>query len=446
MKKIIAFTCASVVAMASSFAQVLGSQQMKNTAWMGFGSPFDGDTAFYGLTDTFQARFDIAKFTIEGMLNWSFLANYDENGNVDNFVFGTSNQNPLNLHYGKHNNGYSNCNTNGYGFNNTANVSNTIQDSYYVNFLWHPTKNVDVGVGTKLNWVVGPAPRYGSWLWEPYAHSRQGGFSTTYDDRSGVFSVTSTEESHPYRFYVDAPGSADVVGFVPYANKYAKKAIGVRYVNSGNIDLEIGAAIPNGFNTDDPVMNFGLSVGPTKWLKLSAAIEGAFDEGSNIYTGATIGFQNFVLDAYLAMDSMFTDVKDDQAYGLGAAITFIVPNTKITLRPELGTNFFENDNYTMAWYTGASLDLPINREFSLNVWGSFAAGSKDERWEDDLIFAGTEVRDYDGGRIIDIRPSVEFKADKDLTFNVYANVEWRRAFDGKKRTSWSSGIFATYTF
>ena len=193
-------------------------------------------------------------------------------------------------------------------------------------------------------------------------------------------------------------------------------------------------------------MNFGLSVGPTEWLKLSAAIEGAFDEGSNIYTGATIGFQNLILDAYLALDSMFTDVKDDQAYGLGAAITFIVPNTKITLRPELGTNFFENDNYTMAWYTGASLDLPINREFSLNIWGSFAAGSKDERWEDDLIFAGTEVRDYDGGRIIDVRPSIEFKADKDLSFNVYANVEWRRAFDGKKRTSWSSGIFATYTF
>ena len=75
-----------------------------------------------------------------------------------------------------------------------------------------------------------------------------------------------------------------------------------------------------------------------------------------------------------------------------------------------------------------------------------SAGSKDERWEDDLIFAGTEVRDYDGGRIIDVRPSIEFKADKDLSFNVYANVEWRRAFDGTKRTSWSSGIFATYTF
>ena len=257
MKKLLTlFAALSVSALLS--AQVLDKQQMKNTAWTGLGAPMDGDISYYGFTDTFQARFDISNFTIEGMLNWSFLANYDNEGNVDNFVFGTSNANPLSLHYGCRGAGASTSENTlsaaaqaaGYNnvvYNNAVNVSNTIQDSYYVNFLWHLSKNLDVGVGTKLNWQVGPAPRYGSWLWESDAHVRQGGFSTAYDDRSGSYAQTSTEGVGTYKFKVDAPGSADVVGFVPYANKYAKRALGVRFIDNSNKDLKVqlGAAIPN---------------------------------------------------------------------------------------------------------------------------------------------------------------------------------------------------------
>lgn len=106
------------------------------------------------------------------MLNWGFLANYDNDGNVDNFVLGTSNLNPLSLKYGTRRNSgtitsYAGDNTisaaktytvaakTGVTLNNQANVSNTVQDSYYVNFLWHLANNIDVGFGTKLNWQVG---------------------------------------------------------------------------------------------------------------------------------------------------------------------------------------------------------------------------------------------------------------------------------------------------
>ena len=162
MKKILTVLSAVIFGTAVASAQVLSSQQMKNTAWIGFGAPIDGSATFYGFTDTFQARFDRGNFTIEGMLNWSFLANYDNEGDVDNFVFGTSNGNPLSLKYGTRGSSsyYAGDKTlskdasavataTGTILNNQANVSNTIQDSYYVNFIWHPKKNFDIGVGTK---------------------------------------------------------------------------------------------------------------------------------------------------------------------------------------------------------------------------------------------------------------------------------------------------------
>ena len=61
---------------ASATTQVLDKEQMKNTAWVGIGAPLGGDPMVYGFTDTFQTRFDRGKFTVEAMLNWSFLANF----------------------------------------------------------------------------------------------------------------------------------------------------------------------------------------------------------------------------------------------------------------------------------------------------------------------------------------------------------------------------------
>ena len=455
MKKLLTlFAALSVSALLS--AQVLDKQQMKNTAWTGLGAPMDGDISYYGFTDTFQARFDISNFTIEGMLNWSFLANYDDEGNVDNFVFGTSNANPLSLHYGCRGADASTSeNTLSAAakaakdakFNNAVNVSNTIQDSYYVNFLWHLSKNLDVGVGTKLNWQVGPAPRYGSWLWESDAHVRQGGFSTAYDDRSGSSAQTSTEGVGTYKFKVDAPGTADVVGFVPYANKYAKRALGVRFIDYSNKDMKVqlGAAIPNGFNTDDPAINFGAQLG-IDWISLALAMEGAFDEAANFYTGAELFLDKFTIDLYFGADSLFTDAEDDVAYGTGAAVAFVIPNTKFAVKPELGVNFFENDNYSFAWYAGGTFAFGLTNQIGINIWSSFAVGSSDKRWDDDDYVNHSITKDWNGGHIFDIRPSITLDYSKNTTFSAYLNYENRKAFDGKTRNCWSTGLFMTYVF
>ena len=462
MKKLLSVATASLAFVFAANAQVLPKEQMKNTAWTGFGAPINGDLTYYGFTDTFQARFDRGKFTVEGMLNWSFLANYDNEGNVDNFVFGTSNLNPLSLKYGVRDwdsgvwagenkvsgeiseadklkikaDGHSDW----LNYNDQANVSNTVQDSYYVNFIYHITKNFDFGVGTKLNWQVGPAPRYGSWLWESDAHVRQGGFSTSYDDRAGAFWPTSMESVGTYKYTVDRPGSADVVGFVPYANKYAKRALGIRFIADKNF-FELGAALPNGFNTDDPAVNCALRFSPSEWLSMAAVLEGAFDDGANFYSGATLGMDVIIFEFYFAADSLFTSASDDQAYGTGATIQFTIPNTRLSLKPELGINLFQNDNYDFAWYTGGTLSIGLTKELTLDIWSSFAQGSKDKRWAD---YKSTE--DWNGGHVFDLRPELSFTYSKNTSFAVYVDFEQRTAFDGISRKCWSSGVYWTYTF
>lgn len=450
VKRMIVGAVSALLLCVSANAQVLPGPAMKNTLWTGFGNPFDGDTMYYGVTDVFQARYDAGKFTMEGMLSTGILANYQNGGDIDNFQIGTTNLNALALHYGRNSrygdgeySGGKAYSTPQGGCWNAVNSSNTLVDSYYVNFFYHINRNFDFGMGTKLNWSAGPSPRYGDWLWGADAHVRQGGFSTAYDDRSGSFARTSSDENTntTYKFTPDRPGTADVVGFVHYASTYAKRAIGLRYVMSGDFDLEIGTAIPNGFNTDDPAMNFGVKVSPVDWISVGAALEGAFEDGANFYTGATIGAKNFILEVYLAVDSLFTSADDDQSYGTGAAVSFTIPRTSITLRPEIGLNLFENDDYTPAWYTGASLILPISKEFQFSVYGSAAFGSKDERWDD-----SSETDDWDGGHVLTARPSVKYKFSKHMTIDAYVNLENRRAFDDKTRNAWSSGVYVTYIF
>lgn len=428
MKKIIASVFAAAFLAVSAFSQVLDSAQTKNTTWMGFGAPVDGEITFHGFTNTFQTRYDIGKITLDAMLNWGFLANYNNDGDVDNFRFGTTNSNPLSLKYGS--------------LSGKVDFSNTLQDSYYVNFIWHPVKNLDVGIGTKLNWQVGSSPRYGGWLWEHDAHVRQGGFATKYDDRSGSVAQTSSETARSYKFAVDAPGSSDVVGFVPYANRYAKRALGVRYTADINgVGFQVGAAVPNGFNTDDPAMNFGFEIAPVKWLSLATSIEGAFDSASNFYFGATIGMKSFILYLYGAADRLFTDEDDDEAFSFGATFEYNIPKTKIKIVPELAFNFFSNGDYTPAFYFGGTLVTPIAGKFGFNLWASFASGSKNKQWEK-YDFS----KDWTGGSVLNLRPELTFDVSKRMTVSAYLDFESRKAYEGTSRNCWASGVFMTYVF
>lgn len=434
MKKLLSFGAFAVFCASIATAQVMSKPGVENTFYTGFGSPLVGDPVYYGVLDAIQARVDVGNFTLEGMLNWGLMAHVDEDGDLDNFTFAKTSNNPLGYHYGYADGDSVEDMTGLRNYYNGYVHGQSTTDDYYVNFLWHPLEGLDVGLGTKLNWQVGPAPRFGSWLWESGAHVRQGGFSTHYDDRHG-----SVGE---YQFTPDAPGSADVVGFVPYANKYAKTAIGARYFHEGDFTFQIGAAIPNGTNTDNFRSNVGVQLQFEKFL-IAAAYEGLFQKDGNFYAGAEFGVKQFFFDVYFAWDSIDTDDGDndpeDMAFSTGAAMTINFENNGITLIPEGSINWFENGDYTPAWYAGITFKVDFNETFAFDVYSSFAMGSENKNWDD-----YDATKDYTGGNIFTIRPQLTVAVTDHNTLGAYLNTEHREAFDGKSRWCWSTGAYWTY--
>lgn len=423
MKKLLIASAAALFAAGVASAQVMKNPGVENTLYSGFGSPLVGDPVYYGFLDTLQARIDVGQFTLEGMLNWGAIAHVDDEGNLDNFTFGITYRNPLGYHYG-------------YVRGNGYEQGQTKTDNFYVNFLWHPIAGLDVGMGTKLNWQVGPAPRYGSWLWESNAHVRQGGFSTAYDDRHGTVDT--------YKFTPDAPGSADVVGFVPYANKYAKTAIGARYIHDGDFKFQVGGAIPSGTNADSFRSNFGAQF-QFDYFGLSVAYEGLFQKDGNFYAGAEFGVKQFLFDVYFAWDSIDTDDDkkaanyEDMSFSAGATMTMHFDKVGISLIPESSINWFEKTDYTPAWYAGCTFLWNINEKFVMDVYSSFAIGSRNKRWDN-----SEETKDCSTGNIFTIRPDIKIALTNNHSINAYVNTEHRESFDGKSRWCWSTGAYWTY--
>lgn len=433
MKKTLLSVVASLFLLGTASAQVLPSTGVQNNLWTAFGTGIDGSTRFYGFVDTLQARVDIAQFSIEGMLNWGALSDWDDD-TLNYFRFENTSVSPLLVHY--FSSGTNNLSVAeqlaGNATSNRLTLNPYAQESYYVNFLWKPIDFLDVGLGTKLNWKVGPAPDNGGELWESTAHVRQGGFSTTYNE--------STSGRH---FTYDVPGSADVVGFVHYANVYAKKAVGVRFFHDGDdIDFQLGMAIPNGATTDAPVTNLGFQIAFGKF-EISAAYEGLFQKNGNFYAGLGLGAEDFAIDAYFAWNSIDIDNDDDDpkdmSFGTGCAITFEFSDVGITIRPEAGLNWFENLDYTIAWYVGGLFDWNIADTMNLSVWSSFAVGSANTNWKDDSI-----TDEWTGGTVFNVRPTFAFNLTDNHTLAAFVNFENRIAFNGNSRNCWSTGLFWTY--
>lgn len=415
MKKIILGLISGFVFSSLVSAQVLPSTGVQNNLWTAFGSSVDGKTRFYGFIDTLQARVDIKQFTIEGMLNWGAIANWG-NDSLNSFTFANTNLSPLAVHY--------------YGIQNeNGAVIPVYQDPSYVNFLWKPFDYLQVGIGTKLNWMIGPAPTNGATLWEPSAHVCQGGLRGT------------STEGLTYA----VPGSADVVGFVPYGNVYAKRAFGTRFFYEGSdVDFQLGIAIPDGVNSSGPEANIGGQIAFGKFA-ISASYIGLFQKDGNFYAGVTMGASDFTIDGYFAWNSIDSDTgnnaRKDMSYSFGAAILFKFPKVSMSLRPEASINWFEDTDYTPAWYIGATYKWDIADAMTLSAYSSFAVGSADLKWKESSIEA---VRAYTGGNVFTIRPEFTFHFTKRHSVTGFINIESRVSYDNIARGLWSSGAFWTY--
>lgn len=405
MKKITAFFISFILFTGVLSSQVLKSSGVQSTLWTGFGAPYDSvkndnrsKFRFYGLIETLQARIDIGKFTVEGMLNWGALTEWDGKS-FAHFTFANTRQNPF--WYTNHNN------QGGWWTNGEI-------DGYYVNFLFHPFEGFDVGMGTRLEWKIGPAPSSLGNLWEPYAHIIQGGLKDA------------------------EPGQADVAGYSYYANTYSgwyngntKASLGLRY----RLDdfMEIGITIPSGVTTSSPVFNAAFMIHPFDIFTASIAYEGILQGSGNFYTALSLFLSNFTLDAYLAINKIGGQ-KNDSRIGTGAAVTWDIPKISMVIRPEVGLTFWENDNYTPAIYFGGRLDYTLSNKFVLGAWTSFAWGAKNKKWENDWV----------GGFVFDIRPDFTFILNKNHSISAFFDYQNRTRYDRVVCDTWALGFYWTY--
>lgn len=452
MKRFLLVTSLLSLLTFSTFSQVMKDSGVINTAWTGFSLPMKGDFAYHGVLDCVQTRIDIGLFTVDAMLNWGVLTNWS-NGDFDNVIFTNTAESASSLHYrGRYSGGnyenwfnsvsnrdiaawfaekkYNTAKKNDRGLSNAIHTQME-QLPYYLNFLFHPFKGFDIGIGTNLDWSVGPAPSYNGNVWDAGAHVRQGGFSTHYDNIRG-------EANPSHRYIPDAPGSADVVGFVPYANTYAKSAIGARYTFTGKIGFQVGTVIPDLMDTDHPVINVGGSISPLKWMTISTAFEGLCWSDWNWYVGLDMQLKYFGLDVYFTWDNIDLDDDDDMASSVGVAFSIKLNEDTILLRPEASINWFENTKWTPAWYVGLLFDWKIAPSMQFGVWGSFAMGSMNKDWDD-----VKETEDWDGGNIVSVRPEFTFIFSDIHSLSAYVNFENRHAFNGTNRFGFSTGVYWT---
>ena len=422
MKKIISLFAGLLLCSAVTFAQVLPANGIKNTLSTSFGVPL-GDVndpnrenlRFYGFLETLQGRYDISKFTVEGMLNWGALTWNDATGYHDTFYFKNTGITPY-WYTNHHNQG-------GWWTQGST-------DSYYVNFIWHPIEGFDLGMGTRLDWIVGPAPNCLGHFWEPLTHVAQGGLKDA------------------------APGDADVVGYTYYANNYTswyngntRASLGARYCYKDLI--EIGVSLPSGVTSNAPVFNLGFKLHPIEAFTVAVAADGILQNTANLYGGLTFNFKVLILDAWLGLNmrgngnNLFPDTRNAGRWGTGAAITLVFSKVGITLRPEAGFTFYNYADYTNAWYVGGRFNWDITSQFTLGAWSSMSWGAERNAWHDKN--SADYHPNWNGGHIFDIRPDLTWRINKNNALTLYLDYQNRQKFDNTVYDVWASGLYWTFS-
>lgn len=404
MKKIFVTLLLSSMVLVCANSQVLKQQSFENTVWTGLGLPYaehgsDSRPSFRwaGIIDTVQARVDILKFTMDGMLSWGALMNWDSGSAFD--TFGICNTEKKQLDFLKENSGAG---------------SPLEHDSYYLNFLAHPFEGFDAGMGTRLEWRVGPEPTTDGFAWDNLAHVVQG------DLRSG------------------APELGDVRGFMKYANAYAQKALAARYHYKEY--FQVGVAIPSFEDTSGFTLNAGVEVSPIKLLTIAIAYGDMLHAGGNLYTGVGLNFtDNFKIDAWFGLDGIGLERASDTAgkkmLGTGAAVFLKFGKLPFWIRPEFGFSNYLYSHYTAAFYTGGRINWDILSNMHLGAWTSFAWGAKGDTAEWD---------NRSGGFIFNIRPDFTFDINEHHSISAVFEYEMKINPNDKKYDTFAFGFYWKY--
>lgn len=410
MKKFLVAIAAGAILLSSASAQILKERSVQNTLYTGFGLPYlnDGDDGhdtfrWVGILDTLQVRLDRDWFTIDGGLTWGLpLYNWNGSGGI---VF-------------------ENTEKTQFGFMGEQRDGNICESGYkhYVNFVVRPFNGFEAGVGTHLNWSVGPSPQTGGFPWMPLAHVLQGDF----------------EKGNP--------NENKVVGKFDYAYKWADPAIAARYTigfdNAKNHYLQLGVAIPDGASSDHFFINAAAELKPIDLLTVAVAYKHRDKEnaGGNLYTGLKLDFtKNFNIEAWFGLNGIGIEKKGDTAgnkmWGTGAAVYIKFGKLPLWIKPEVGFSDYIYSDYTAAFYTGGRIQWDITKSMHLGAWTSFAWGAEgdDPFWDD-----------HNGGFIWNIRPDFTFDINEHHSISAVFEYETTRYPDDNRYNRFCFGFYWKY--
>ena len=309
MMKKIAAACALALA---SFA-LLGAQAQvpgfSNTVHAAVGQSVEKNAQikFLGFTEYFTGNVTVGKITFTGDIAWQLIPGP---GGVE-------------TRFGDHN----------------------------INVVINPVRGFDIGLGTNLNWTVGPGPSSGP-QWSAYDKPYYGGINLENAQTS-----VSSDPNYPRRGF-------EVI------NYYAKKAFGLRY-RYQNI-FEVGFSLPELTSSNNFNAGIGLKANIGDKFGIGFAYNGPFSRGKNyIYVGAsTSALKSFDIGVYWNMLTDTSATAHDGANTVGTVINFRIRNVRI--RPEGAVTFWSDPSWAPAAYIAvqAAVDLTSGLTGGLNAsWG-----------------------------------------------------------------------------
>lgn len=349
MKKIIVLCMVLMLFSGLGFSQ---SQPpgFSNTIGTGFGnSTFLGDNLkdnfkFYGIVNYFTANFDVGKLNLTGDIHWQM-------GIDDGFTIALD-----------------------------ANFNAIMRL-----FDW-----MHLGLGTNLEWAVGPAPTKGP-LYSAYSVPYYAGI---------YFSDDVLESEQTY----------GVSGGGPVDNYYGDRSLAVRFVYEDM--FEAGVAL-SGTDEDDWTLGLGVKVNIADVVSIGASYTGDFQRSpnNNLYIGSSItAIKDVPIDIWLNFVPNQSKTNKDGNNTFGGRVG--IPIGGFRLVPEFSVTIYNKEDTGVSMYAAIDAYFSITNTMILGLNTGFGMGSN----------PNTEIDDYRSGGRLNVNPYFVWNLNETNKLSIGAHI------------------------
>ncbi len=240
------------------------------------------------------------------------------------------------------------------------------------NSVMSPIANLDLGVGTNLDWEVGPEPFSGP-TFTSYEVSEYAGL--------GIFTSPS-------------------VGVI--SNHFAQDALAIRY--SLEDVLVVGAALNGGLSGSNTA-GIGAKLNITDLLSLGFAYNGSFKSSGNIFY---LGSSLYLVDGFDI--DIWTNFAIDLNTSIGGRLVFHKNNFRF--KPEFTATFWDQENKGNSMFAAIVAEMSISDEVLAGVNASWGLGSD----------ANTEVDTNDSGARLTVTPHIVWNISDNNRLSMGVNI------------------------